>query len=387
MKKLTKDETRFWLTAFIVSVSLLGDGFIYTILPSSPESFNIKIWQIGLLLSVNRIIRLITNEIAGRIVNNDPSLRPLIFGALFACVITFSYLIPWGFYGLLVSRLMWGACFSLLRIEGYLSALKVSSSKTRSRYFAVYQTITRFGAGGGAMLGGIFADIIGIKLTFALFGLIVFISTFFIKGEKNLSAGKKAGSSGNSIENKNDIRTLVFLGLSIFIIVLVDQMLANLTGRIVVDRIVPSLPVALGAASLTGILVGSRHFITFTAPLIGWICDRTGRKKALMVFILSEIVIIYFFITAQSWYILLPLIFVLFIISCANGIIMYSYAGDRAPRERQAIFMSRFTTFNDCGTAAGPLIGFAVYSGAGLFWVGAAAIPLLIAVLFIVRKV
>ena len=49
--------------------------------------------------------------------------------------------------------------------------------------------------------------------------------------------------------------------------------------------------------------------------------------------------------------------------------------------------MSRFTTFNDCGTAVGPLIGFAVYSGAGLFWVGAAAVPLLLAVLFIIRKV
>ncbi len=387
MKKLTKDETRFWLTSFIVSVSLLGDGMIYTILPSSPEFFNIRIWQIGILLSANRIIRLITNEIAGRVVNNDPTLRPLIFGALLACLITFSYIIPWGFYGILVSRLLWGACFSLLRIEGYLSALKVSTSENRSRIFAVYQTITRFGAGGGAMLGGILADIIGIKLTFVLFGLIVFLSTFFMKGQEHLSAGRKAGDAGSSLDNRKDVRTLVFLGLSVFMIVLVDQMLTNLTGRIVVDRIVPSLPVTLGAASLTGILVGSRHFITFIAPLIGWICDRTGRKKALVFFILSEIVVIYFFITVELWYVLLALILAHFIISCANGIIIYSYAGDRAPKDRQAIFMSRFTTFNDCGTAAGPLIGFAVYSGAGLFWVGAAAIPLLLAVIFIVRKV
>jgi len=164
-------------------------------------------------------------------------------------------------------------------------------------------------------------------------------------------------------------------------------MFTNLTGRIVVDTIIPSLPVSLGAATLTGILVGSRHFITFLAPAIGWICDRTGRKKALLFFILVEIVVVFFFVTVHVWQILLSLIISHFIVSCATGIIIYSYAGDRAPSGSQAIFMSRFTTFSDCGTAAGPLIGFAVYSGAGLFWVGAAAIPLLIGVLFVIRKV
>ena len=387
MKKLTKDESRFWLTAFIVSVSLLGDGMIYTILPSSPEFFNIKIWQIGILLSANRIVRLVTNEIAGRLVNNDPTMRPLVFAAFLACLITFSYIIPWGFYGILFSRLLWGACFSLLRIEGYLAALKVSTSDNRSRIFAVYQTITRFGAGGGAMLGGILADLIGIKLTFALFGIIIFLSSFLMRGRDYMSAGRTAGENGSGINNKKDIKVLVYLGLSVFIIVFVDQMLTNLTGRIVADRIIPSLPVSLGAASLTGLLVGSRHFITFIAPAIGWICDRTGRKKALLFFILSEITVIFFFITVEAWFILLSLILAHFIISSANNIILYSYAGDRAPKGSQAVFLSRFTTFSDCGTAAGPLIGFALYSGAGLFWVGAAAVPLLLAVLFIIRKV
>ncbi len=387
MKKPTKDEARFWLTAFIVSVSLLGDGLIYTILPASPEFFNIKIWQIGVLLSANRIIRLITNEIAGRVVNNDPSLKPLVFAAFMACAINFSYMIPWGFYGILFSRLLWGACFSLLRIEGYLSALKVSSSENRSRIFAVYQTVTRFGAGGGAMLGGILADLIGIRLAFAVFGFIVLASTFLIKDRDASLTGRKSEGEGSSIKERKDLVVLVFLGISVFIIALVDQMLTNLTGRIVVDRIVPYLPLKIGAASLTGILVGSRHFITFIAPAIGWLCDRIGRKRALFFFVILEIIVILFFITVEVWYFLLALIPGHYIISCANGIIIYSYAGDRAPKKSQAIFMSRFTTFNDLGTAAGPLIGFAVYSGAGLFWVGAAAIPLLLIVVFSIRGV
>ena len=134
------------------------------------------------------------------------------------------------------------------------------------------------------MLGGILADVIGIRLTFAVFGIIIFLSTFLMKGRESLSAGRKAGEQGKRLENKDDVKVLIFLGLSVFMIVLVDQMLTNLTGRIVVDRIIPSLPVTLGAASLTGVLVGSRHFITFIAPVIGWICRQDREKKSFTVF-------------------------------------------------------------------------------------------------------
>ncbi len=386
-QKATNDKIRFYLTAFIVAVSLLGDGLIYAILPSSPEEFGIRIWQIGILLSANRIIRLITNEITGRIVNNDPSLKPLIIAAVTASAVTLSYTIPWGFYGLLFSRLVWGGCFSLLRIEGYLSALKVSTTGNRSRVFAVYQAITRFGAGGGAMLGGLLSDIIGIKLTFLLFASLTLGGTLLLRNRGNLSIGRTVNSGRSGIEGKKDRKILLFLGLSVFSVSLVDQMFTNLTGRIVVDSILPALPPHLGAATLTGILVGSRHFITFLAPLIGWVSDRAGRKKALFVFIIAEALTVLFFVSTKSWIILLGLIISHFVISCASGIILYSYAGDRAPEKSQAVFMSRFTTFNDLGIAAGPLLGFAIYSGAGLFWVGAAAVPLLITVAFLVRKI
>ena len=165
-QKATNDKIRFYLTAFIVAVSLLGDGLIYAILPSSPEEFGIRIWQIGILLSANRIIRLITNEITGRIVNNDPSLKPLIIAAVTASAVTLSYTIPWGFYGLLFSRLVWGGCFSLLRIEGYLSALKYQQPVTGAVFLLFIRQLPVSGAGGGAMLGGLLSDIIGIKLTF-----------------------------------------------------------------------------------------------------------------------------------------------------------------------------------------------------------------------------
>ena len=164
-------------------------------------------------------------------------------------------------------------------------------------------------------------------------------------------------------------------------------MFTNLTGRIVVDSILPALLPHLGAATLTGILVGSRHFITFLAPLIGWVSDRAGRKKALFVFIIAEALTVSFFCINKilDYFTGIDNLPFCYLMCFRNNSLFV--CGGQGPEKSQAVFMSRFTTFNDLGIAAGPLLGFAIYSGAGLFWVGAAAVPLLAVVIFIIRKV
>ncbi len=382
-----KYEVRFFLTAFIVAISLLGDGMIYAVLPSSPEEFGIKVWQIGLLLSANRFVRLLTNELAGRITSKDLSTRPLLVAAAVSALVTYSYTLPWGFAWLLFARLCWGACFSLLRIEGYLSAIKCSSAGNRSRMFGIYQAVTRLGSGGGAIAGGFLSDLIGFRLTFILFGTVTLCSLLPAKNSRNLTYPSAAENSAKGKMDGNEKKILLKLGMAVFVIAMSDQIYSDLTGRIVVDHILPGFPAAIGAASLAGLLLGTRHLITFSAPLVGWVCDRTGRKNALFFFLSAEIMTAVCFSLVRVWFLLLAAVIVHYLISCAAGIIIYSYAGDRAPEKHQAVFMSRFTTFGDLGTALGPVTGFLIYAGPGLMWVGLFIVPLILSVLFILRKV
>ncbi len=117
-------------------------------------------------------MRLITNEVAGRIVHRTNSNKPLLLAVIIGALTTASYTLPWGFWGLLVARMVWGACWSLLRVEGFLSVLDISTARNRGRIFALYQVIIRGGSGGGVLLGGFLFDLVGMRQTFLLYCVV-----------------------------------------------------------------------------------------------------------------------------------------------------------------------------------------------------------------------
>ena len=128
---------RFFLVSIIVALSLLGDALLYAVLPARAESFQVLIWQVGILLGANRLIRLITNELAGHWIHRSKSDLPLLLAVIVGSLVTISYALSRGFWGLLAGRLVCGACWSVLRVEGYLAALSFSSKKNRGKIFAV----------------------------------------------------------------------------------------------------------------------------------------------------------------------------------------------------------------------------------------------------------
>ncbi|MEE9308181.1 MAG: MFS transporter, partial [Spirochaetia bacterium] len=127
----SSDRRRFIMVSAVVALSLLGDALLYAVLPANPGQFGVLVWQVGVLLGVNRLVRLITNELAGRLVQRRRSNRPLIWAVVTGSLITASYALPIGFWGLLVARIAWGTCWSLFRVEGYVSALILASDRNR----------------------------------------------------------------------------------------------------------------------------------------------------------------------------------------------------------------------------------------------------------------
>jgi len=364
-KEATEKRRRFLLTSMIVALSLLGDALLYAVLPSRPEAFNLRVWQVGILLGANRLVRLGTNELAGRLVRRSRSNRPL-YGAIIAgSLITASYALPIGFWGLLTARLAWGACWSLFRVEGYLAALAISSRRTRGRIFAAYQAITRAGQGGGVLIGGLLVDTIGIPPTFFIFGCTTLSGLLLLAKAPRPHEGKLPVTT----ESKRDKPMLGLWGCALAL-TMTEQMVANLTGRLVVDRVGSILPLSLGVTSLTGLLLGFRSFGALVlGPLTGIIGDRFGRRRLLMVLIALQACCIGGIVFSRAWFLVLASILLQF--AAGNGVhlLLYTLAGDLAPHRDGAIHVSRFSTFLDLGTAVGPIVGFALYAGFGFFWV------------------
>ena len=242
---MSTDESRaglrFFLVSIVVALSLLGDSLLYAVLPARPEDFHVLVWQVGVLLGANRLMRLITNELAGRIVHRSRSLKPLLLAVIFGSLTTASYTLSWGFWGLLAARMVWGACFSVLRVEGDLSVLDTSTARNRGRTFALYNVIVRGIYGGGVLLGGFLCDLVGVGQTFLLYCVISAAGIpLVLKSPRSASestVSQESEAPRLSIQKSHVLLWTCALGIS-----LADAMVANLTGRIVADRIMPGFP-------------------------------------------------------------------------------------------------------------------------------------------------
>jgi MFS family permease len=361
----TENRRRFLLTSMIVALSLLGDSLLYAVLPSRPEAFSLRIWQVGILLGANRLVRLGTNELAGRLVRRSRSNRPLYGAVIAGSLITACYALPIGFWGLLAARLAWGACWSLFRVEGYLAALALSSRRTRGRIFAVYQAITRIGQGGGALIGGLLVDTIGIPSTFFIFGCATLSGLLLL-----WKAPRRNPETPTCVTSARRGKPLIGLWGCALALTMTEQMVANLTGRLVADRVGPILPLSLGVTSLTGLLLGFRSFGTLIlGPLAGMIGDRFGRRRLLMILIALQACCIGGITFSRTWPLLVTCLLLQFAAGMGVHLLLYTLAGDLAPHRDGALHVSRFSTFLDLGTAAGPIVGFALYAGFGFFWV------------------
>jgi MFS family permease len=76
------------LVSAAVALSLLGDSLLYAVLPSQAEVIGVPIELVGILLSVNRFIRLLSNSWAGSVCDRLGYARPFTAALLLGAATT-----------------------------------------------------------------------------------------------------------------------------------------------------------------------------------------------------------------------------------------------------------------------------------------------------------
>ena len=166
---------RITVVSLAVATSLLGDSALYTIIPIHAERLGIRLALVGVLLSANRFVRLISNSWAGRVHDRLHSTWPFVIALGVGACITAIYGLFLGFWIFFACRLLWGICWSFLRLEGYSSVITESPPESRGKLIGAYKSIITLGFMAGGTLGGILTDTIGYKrcmLYFAGFSLL-----------------------------------------------------------------------------------------------------------------------------------------------------------------------------------------------------------------------
>lgn len=96
---------------------MLGDTFLYAVLPTHAPELAVPIVWIGFILSINRFIRLFSNSWVAHLFSRYGFKRITILAALFSVISTFMYGLASSLIVWIIARVIWALCFSALRIS------------------------------------------------------------------------------------------------------------------------------------------------------------------------------------------------------------------------------------------------------------------------------
>jgi len=185
-----------------MGISLLGDSSLYVLLPIHAADIGIPAAAVGVLLSVNRFIRLGTNYYVQWLNHRIGSRNLFLLSIIVASVTTFFYGLPVGVIILIISRSLWGGCWSAMRLVCLSKVGEYGSNATRGTLTGIFNSTVRIGSLAATLIGGALADLVGFRNTYYIFG----VATLMI-GLPLVLFSKKYGREGNfeqEAEPKND---------------------------------------------------------------------------------------------------------------------------------------------------------------------------------------
>jgi len=302
---MTRPPLTILFIAVATALSILGDAMMYAVLPGYYVHIGLTPFQVGILLSVNRWVRLASNQVAERCYRESSVILWLIPAYLIGSLVTTTYAFFRNFVVLLSARILWGVCFSFIRQAGIMTVVNTSDDVHLGEHMGFYRAISSSGwflgmqANLRIMLCGFAVGVVGLGLIMSTLGLLL----------------------------KEQI------GISI-----------NLFGR------------TLGVATLTGAVLAIRWILVGVgSPVLGAIADRIGRERSIpFLFVIGAIVIgLTGFRFGLPW--MMSGVLMLFCCETLLDILITARAGQQGAR-----FVASYVTAHDFGSALGPLIGWSI---------------------------
>ncbi|MBM4458679.1 MAG: MFS transporter [Chloroflexi bacterium] len=372
-----------------VCLSLLGDLAMYAVLVTQLDFVWLSLAAAGLMLSVNRLIRIPGNPIVGLLLDRLGR-RPLFLaGMALAVLTTSSYGLVRGFWPFLLARLAWGVAWMLINVGGRTMILDVSTPADRGRLLGLYHAWMWAGFAAGPLIGGLLTDLLGFRP--AMFALAVLTAigaavAFVAVPETQFSSATAARGLGERATppapKLSATGVLGWIGPSrTGLVVIAVLFLATQFGGegvvtstltwLVEQRFGSSFIVgglALGAASAGGALLALHSLIAAAAgPLAGYLSDRRTGRRPVIAASLGFAMLGFALLTLDRS--ALTLILGVILLAFGSGAALAALtaqAGDLAPTGRRGTVMGVFATIGDAGLMAGPLVAFALAPTFGL---------------------
>ncbi len=384
-----------WPLGLATALSLMGDATLYAVLPTHASEAGIALGAVGVVLSANRFVRLVSNGPAGWLYDRLPDRKRLFLGslALGVCA-TVIYALSAELSWLLLGRLLWGIAWSGIWVGGNAIVLQMAPAAQRGTWVGVYQFWFFLGSALGSLSGGVLTDLVGYRQALwigagvSAVGALAaaaalsadhtgnprtaqVVRRFFSLREGFLPTSWAVGAAASA----HGVNRLVVAGV-----------LSATLGLLVQERIGAEMTIGVwsaGVASVTGGLLAARTLISLVgAPLSGALSDRSGRRWVWLAWsLLVGALGIGLLAVPGNW----TLIAGTFIGAAASGSIQAlatTLVGDLSAEGRHGRGLGVLYTAGDLGSAVGPLAAYALlpWTGLPLVYLGCAGLMGLVAV-------
>jgi MFS family permease len=383
---LDRQQIRLFLPlGTAMALSLTGDLTMYAVLANQIDVVGISLGVVGVLLSVNRIIRIPGNLLAGAL-NDRLRRRPLFL--VLGIVSTLSYGLAHGFWPLLAGRLLWGLSWSFINVGGYTMILDRSTTADRGRMTGFYQMAFLLGLTISPLLGGTLTDAFGFRqavLVCAAVSAVGFVIALVALPEtrpEDDGKRRRSGDGGQQLRlaelvrawRRVDRRILRASYIYLVTYFVNAGVLMSTISLYLRQRWGTSISLGgtlIGVASLAGVILSMRAILGMLAgPIAGALSDRLhdrwpvvrggillGATGFLVVALLAGVGAVPAGVA---------------LVSLSSGALLTSVAalvGDLARGERRGITMGGLATAGDIGSALGPLLAYALAVTLDLRWV------------------
>ncbi|RPI55609.1 MAG: MFS transporter [Chloroflexi bacterium] len=368
-----------------VALSLTGDSTLYAVLPNQAEVVGVSLGAVGVLLGVNRLVRIPANPLAGVLNDRMGRRRLFLLGLVLGILSTLAYGLVRGFWPMLAARLLWGSAWSLINVGGYTMILDRSTRVDRGRMTGFYQMFYLLGLTISPLVGGALTDALGFQPAVAVcaglsaVGLAVAVTALPETGPERPAAGPKPAGPQLTLRQilalrQSDRRVLLAAGLYFVIFFVSGGVLMSTIGLYLGQRWAGGLSVgglSVGVASLAGGLLALRSLLGIAAgPVAGTLSDRLRSRWPVVGLGLLLGLLGFALLSAGGG--VLSVAGGVALVALGSGALIATLAavvGDLAAGSQQGMIMGVLATAGDAGSAAGPFLAYALAVALDLRWV------------------
>jgi MFS transporter, DHA1 family, multidrug resistance protein len=326
----------------VLAFASLGDAFLYAFLPVNNSLVGVPVVWIGVLLSINRFVRIISNGFMVHVFARY-GLRIVMIGAVVLAILsTGGYAIATGVFAWLIFRICWGLAFSAMRIGGLGYALQSSRQ-------GIALGISRSLQEAGPMLALFFAPfllkVFNPQQTFIALAIFSSPGIYFALKLPRIQDTTQALGTKRLLPFPS-----VFNSITLVSAILIDGILMVVLGILFMRY---NSDVSLTAATtLAAIYLGYRRLcLVVLSPAGGWLADKFGLEK---IFTVSLVLVIAGLFVLVSGNIAVGAVMV-FTFYSVNAAISPGTVSKNQPHSLAAVAGN--ATWRDIGAALGTLVG------------------------------